>query len=237
MKISRLLLVSLVAVFALGALMASSAFALPEILSSGGVTEFTGKSVGETNLHVVRSSTKVSCRSATAEGSVEANNHLGLFHIDFKTCSARLGETSLGTCTGLSEESGVILSLGSWHLVWDSLSTGAGLKVAILFLVASVHFSCRPVIGSEKLFVVSSGGMVLCLIQNPAALTKVFEFQCNETRAGGPEDTKYYNESGTLVNISPLMTTENENGRPEESIQRGSGTVEYRGTETVLLMF
>jgi len=235
MKFFRLLLVSLVAVFAFGALMASSAFALPEILPES-ITSFTGKNVGETNLHVVRSSTNVSCRSATAEGSLE-NRHLGLFHIDFKTCSARLGETSLGTCTGLSEESGVILSLGSWHLVWDSLSSGAGLKVAILFLVDNVHFSCRPVIGSEKLFVVSLGGMVLCLVLNPEALTKVFEFHCNENREGRPEDTKYYNEGGTLVNISPLMTTENENGRPEESIQRGLGTVEYRGTETVLLMF
>lgn len=236
MKLFRLFLISLVAVFAFGALIAASAFALPEVLPES-ITTFTGKSIGKTKLHVIGSGLGVTCESATGlEGTIEANHHLGLFHIHFKECNASIGGSSFGKCTGLGEETGVILSLGSWHLVWDKLGTGAELGVAILFLVDNVHFTCKPVIGSEKLIIVPLGGMVLCLVQHPSNLTKAAEFQCNETAAGHPEDTKYYNEGGTLVNIAPLHSIENE-GTPEESIQVGTGTVEFGGSATALLMF
>jgi hypothetical protein len=216
----KLFVGALVAVGALGALMAVTAFALPTILPET-IKTFTGKNIGNTALKVVGAPAieTVVCTEATGlEGTIEQPKPLGLYHIHFKKCTAGSGFL---TCTGLGEESGVILSLGSWHLVYDTL--GASLSaagVAILFLVATVHFEC-----GGKLLIVAAGGMVLCLITNPAALTKVFTFNCQERTGGGPFETKYYNEAGTLTSIVGLTTSENE-GTTKESVQIGKGTIE-----------
>jgi len=107
--------------------------------------------------------------------------------------------------------------------VFDTLGATLGAAgVADLFLVQETHFVCA---GVNKLFIVPAGGMVLCLVKNPTAKTKVFEFGCKERSGGGPEETKYYNEGGTLVSITPLLTSEAE-ATAKESIQNGIGTVE-----------
>jgi hypothetical protein len=210
---------ALAALFALSALMAVTAFALPTIL--GESTTFTGKKVTGSGEAVLLSlgGGEIACKEAKgSEGTLEANHHLGLFHIAFEGCKA-LG---LFNCTGLADNTGVLLSLGSWHLVYDSLAPSlVNDPVAILFLVGETHFEC---VG--KLFVVPLGGMVLCLILNPTALTKVFEFHCNKNTGPRPEETKYYNEGGTLVGISPLLTAENEKPATE-SVEVALGTIEY----------
>ena len=96
----------------------------------------------------------------------------------------------------------------------------------------NVHFVCKTIIG-EILNTVFLGGMVLCLIANPTALTKVFEFQCKEGAADHPLLSKYYNEAGTLVGISPLESSENE-GTEAEGALIGNATLEYK--EAALLM-
>jgi hypothetical protein len=221
MRHLRLIMAALAALFALSALMAVTAFALPTIL--GEVSTFTGKKAtgsGEALL-VKANGEEVNCKEAKgSEGTLEANHHLGLFHIAFEKCTTASG---LVTCTGLADNSGVILSLGSWHLVYDSLAVSlVNDPVAILFLVGTVHFEC-----AGQLVVVPLGGMVLCLILNPTALTKVFEFHCNKASgANRPEETKYYNEGGTLVAISALLSAKNE-GTFEESTEVALGTIEY----------
>jgi hypothetical protein len=219
MRYWKLFVAAFVAVCALGASMSVAAFALPTILPET-VKEFTGKNIGETELSIVGGGelAAVKCKEWIGlEGTVEQPKPLGLFHMHLKGCKA-----SIVTCTGLGEESGVVLALGSYHLVYDTLSANlAADGVAILFLVGNTHFECLG-----KLVIVKLGGMVLCLILNPTALTKVFEFHCNKNAAGGPGETKYYNEAGTLVAISPLLTSEAE-GAGKETIQKSLGTIEY----------
>jgi hypothetical protein len=218
MRHLRLIMAALAALFALSALMAVTAFALPTIL--GEVETFTGKKAGTATAQLLKlGGGEVSCTVANgSNGTLEANHHLGLFHIAFEGCKAE----GLFNCTGLADNTGVLLTLGSWHLVYDSLAPSlVNDPVAILFLVGEVHFEC---VG--KLFVVPLGGMVLCLILNPTALTKVFEFHCNKNTGPRPEETKYYNEGGTLVAISPLLTAENEK-TATESTEVALGTLEY----------
>jgi hypothetical protein len=227
MKHLRLFGVALVALVALGAVMAVSASALPTILPTT-ITEYTGKSIGETKLSRQGGLAEVSCTKATGKGTVEANGHLGLFAITFEKCKA-----AGGPCTGLGSAAEDIVSEGSYHLVFDTLGATLGAAgVALLFLPGAVHFICTvPIIG-EVLDVVNAGGMVLCLIANPTALTKVFEFVC-KGKGGKPEGTKYYNEGGTLVSIVPLKSSEME-GTASEGAQSGTATTEY--SEAALLM-
>jgi hypothetical protein len=227
MRYLRLFGVALVALCALGAVMAVSASALPTVLPES-LKGYTGKNQGNTKLEKQGAIATVECKAAKGEGTLEANHHLGLYHITFEKC-----EGGGGACTGLGDAAGSILSLGSYHLVYDTLkATLAEAGVAILFLVDNVHFVCNTLIG-EVLVVVALGGMVLCLIVHPTELTKVFLFECNEGAKDHPAETKYYNEAGTLVSISPLLSSENE-GANTEGAQVGFGTTEY--SEAALLM-
>jgi hypothetical protein len=208
---------------AIAAILATTAHALPTILPET-ITTGTGKSIGETEL-VKANGGSIRCKSGRGfEGTVESNHHLGMFHLALEGCTAE----GLFTCTGLGDNSGVVLKLGSWHLVYDTL--GASLAqdgVAILSLISTVHFEC---VG--KLFI--ENGMGLCLVLNPTALTKVFEFHCNKAvGAVRPEITKYYNEAGTLVSIRQEEVAENE-GTAVDGVIVGLGTVE--SPEAALIM-
>lgn len=218
----------LAATCALCAAMSASAFALPTLLPET-VTSWSGKNIGETE--VIRADGDAyRCSGLTQEDTVDTNRHLGAFHLRLTGCGEPGGLKTI--CTGLGEASGVILALGSWHLVYDTLRASLSeAGVAILYLYDNVHFTCN---NGFTLGVVSAGGMLLCLILNPAALTKAFEFHCNKASgASRPEETKYYNESGTLVSISPLLLAENE-GTAEDSVEIRLGTIE--SAEAVLLM-
>jgi hypothetical protein len=184
----------------------------------------------QTELQSNGAAVKMPCESAVAEGTVEAKKPLGAFHIHFKDCHDSLLKE---TCTGTGEETGVILWLGSWHLVYDTLKAGlTGSGVAILLLLEKVNFVCKAL---NTAIEVLGGGMVLCLILNPEALTKTFEFHCKLRTGGtfGPEETKYDNEAGTMVSIAPLLSKEN-GGAAKESVQVGLGTVVY--PEDTLIM-
>jgi hypothetical protein len=228
MRHLRLLSVFVVAC-AVGALMASSAFALPSLLigaTGEGASSYTGKSIGETEL-LKKNGKNTKCTGATGEGTVEAQKPLGAFHITFTGCTG-----SGFTCTGEGDNSGAILSLGSWHLVYDTLKSGlTGSGVAILFLVGQTKFTCGGLVKVE----VKSGGNVLCLIANPELLTKIFTFNCKKRAAEpfGPEETKYDNETGTWVATAELESNEN-GGAFEPSVQIGTGTDEFK--EDTLIM-
>lgn len=233
MRFLKLFGAAFVAVVALGAVVTASAFALPSILPET-VKEFTGKSTSSTTelINTAHPSKKITCKKATGlENTIEQPKPLGLFHIHFKECSA---EGGIATCTGLGEsESGVILVLGSWHLVYDTLSANLSADgLAILYLLGAVHFTCK--FGTiEDLIVVPLGGMVLCLIPNAGGPSKVYEFKCEQTAGHQPTDTHYYNEGGTLVSIAPLLAAENE-GTAEESVQVGNGTTETATATTLM---
>jgi hypothetical protein len=220
MRYWKLLGITVVAVCALGVMMSVAAFgALPTILPTT-ITAYTGKNVGTAELQALGGKT-VKCAKAKGEGTIEQTKALGLFHIHFESCTAEvLGQT--GPCTGLSDETGTILSLGSWHLVYDTLTPTLG--AAILYLLDNVHFTCT-ILGVTALVLVPLGGMVLCLVANPTATTKVFEFGCKKQATGITAESKYYNEAGTLVSISTLLSAENEK-TAEQAVEIASGTVE-----------
>jgi hypothetical protein len=220
MRYSRLFGVVLVALCALGSVGAACALASTVLPTT--ITSYKGKGVGKTKLEKSGGLASVECESAKGEGTVEANGHSGMYHVTFEKCSA-----AGGPCTGLGDTTETILSLGSYHFVYSTLKASLTEPVlAILFLVGSVHFVCNVPILGEILQEVFLGGMVLCLIENQAALTKVFEFSCKEGQPDHPLLSKYYTEGGTLVKISPLMSAESE-GTEAEGAQVGNGTIEY----------
>lgn len=179
---------------------------------------WTGKLVSSAAVLEKHNGEGVSCKAATLEGTGDPGAPTGQFHTHLKECKGPVSST----CTGLGEESGVILSLGSWHLVYDTLKSSLSeAGVAALLSLAEVHFSCK-VLSVEELVTVPSGGMALCLVANPTA-TRTFEFKCQENGKKEPEETKYYNSSGTLVSINRLKAALNE-GTAEEAIEVFSGT-------------
>jgi len=215
MRQLKLLGLMLVALFASAfALAATATAALPRILPEVAAERtWTGAAKGETELSTLGSELAVKCKTATAEGTEEAKKPLGLFHIAFKECKA-----SIIACTGLGEASGVILALGKWHLVFDSLSP---LTTATLFLIEPlVHFECLG-----KLFLVL--GSVLCPDVEPGKKGVTHEFKCstNGTK-GDPGETQYFNEAGTAQKAE-LLTSENE-GTETMSAQAGIGTNTYK---------
>jgi hypothetical protein len=229
MRYWKLFGVAVVAVCALGASLAVSAFALPTILPET-IKTFTGKSIAnQTAVLETANGSTVTCKSATAaEGTVEQPKPLGLFHIHFKECTGEASGLKASACTGLGDEEKTILSLGSWHLVYDHLGTSLSeAGVAILFLLDNVHFVCNFEIVGAQLILVPLGSMVLCLITNPTTLQATFEFKCKGTAAKGvTEESKYYNSGGTLVSISTLLSAVNE-GTNEQSVEKALGTIEF----------
>jgi hypothetical protein len=184
MRRLKLLGLALVAVFASAAALATSASALelPENLPVSAVTRnWTGASDGA-KPELLAPGLKITCESAPATGTEEPGKPLGLFHIEFKGC------VSAGVaCTGLGEAAGVILTLGTWHLVFDKV-TSTELLTAVLFLPETTHFSCSALVLTEVL------GSLLCLHLKPTESNVTHLFHCNVEGAGETEkqeDTKW----------------------------------------------
>lgn len=205
MKRFTLLGLALMAVLSLGAsLAASSSFALPELLPIAGNSTFTGRNVGTAKvvLETVGKST-VECASATSTGAQETDT-LGTFHISFKTCAST--GFIRATCTSRGDASGEILTLGSFHYVYDTL--GGTEKVAILFLPKPTEFECSIV-------KVKVTGTLVCLILKPLESNVTHQFHCVQ-KEGKQTGTRWWNDAGT-AQTAQLLTETNNSGRPEES--------------------
>jgi hypothetical protein len=202
MRRFTLLGVAVLSVLALASIAASAAFALPTLNPATAVT-FTGTG-GLGKLEVLNSSLKVECKKNKNEGNFAANTVLGPFHITFEECSAKLGEVSLGTCTGLGDTAkpGTILSLGEDHIVYDTLVT---LGAALLFLLEPVHFECKSI--TTVLFVVT--GSEICLISPINTATTSIKVNCNAAEKGDALETRYWNDAGEEKK-SELLVSENE---------------------------
>ena len=188
--------VAVVVLVAITAVMSATASAvvvmLPEVED-----KWTGTS-GSGTLEVLPGgvTSEIVCKADTSEGTIEKSGKLGLFHIHFTGCKA-----SIVPCTGLSDKEGEILTLGTYHLVYDKLApVGAG----ILFLVEATHFTC-----AGKLFIIE--GQVLCLIKPINTKTKHFEIVCEQEK-GDPKETVYWNDKGEEVKmgLNLLLSKENE---------------------------
>lgn len=162
--------------------------------------KWTGES-GKDTLEVLKNAFSVVCQKDKSEGTIETSKPLGLFHIDFEGCKA-----AVVACTGLGEAKEVILLLGTYHLVFDTL--GAKLSeagVGILFLFEPAHFECTgKLVGVE--------GQLLCLIKNPNEKAKHFEIVCKKGKeTGDPGETVYWNEEGKEVKMGEELFLLKEN--------------------------
>jgi hypothetical protein len=219
MRRLKFLGLALLAVFASAAALSASASALvlPEILPlSATERTWTGKNDAANPKLVSTSGSETTCESATATGTEEAGKPLGLFHIEFKGC----GVTSPfpAKCTGLGDATtGVILSLGTWHLVFDK--TTPELLTATLFLLDTVHFTCGGIV------LVEVKGNLVCLDLEPTVKKAEHLFHCTQT-AGVPADKEYFNDSG--VKVTPKLECSENGGAFKECAELALGTVLYK---------
>jgi hypothetical protein len=182
----KVVILAIIAVCASSALVsATTTFAAdPEALPTA-AEAYKGES-GSGTLRTLGGKT-IECKLALAEGTFTGRT--GTLHGDLKECK---GEGGLVTCTGLGEASGVILTLGTGLLVYDSLSP---LGVAILGKGEPVHLACSIVLVEIK-------GEGLCLITPVGTASKHFQTVCEMTSAtsGDPKETKYW-EGGVEHNL------------------------------------
>jgi hypothetical protein len=211
MRRFRLIGLALASMLIIGGAVSAMAFALPTLLNSlgelAGVVKYTAYT-NTVNRLTKLNGKEIQCKSARAEGEFTQNSVLGPFHITFSTCE---GLSGLITCTGTGDASGVILSLGTVHLVYDSLTT---LGVAALFLMAPTTFSCAGVA------TVVTKGELLCLVAPINTLVLQGTFICKEKVAGegDPGEVTYWNDAGEPVNVADgLLASE------------GSGAFEMAG--------
>ncbi len=214
--------VVLMAVFALSAVVSATASAavviLPEVAES-----WKGES-GKSSLEVLKGASIISCAKSKSEGTFEATKPLGSFHIDLEGCKA-----SIAACTGLGEAKEVLLSLGTFHLVFDKLAAKLSENgVGILFLIEPTHYECLG-----KLFVVS--GQMLCLIKPVEKLAKHFEIVCEKGKeSGDPGETTYWNEEGKEVKMGEELLLTSENEKP--GVMSGENTTALILTEKEILI-
>jgi len=230
MKKLGLIGAALVAMLALSALVFApvSSAGLPELLPTG---RWTGESDNSTEgpLLETLAGTKVKCVKAKAEGRDETDT-LGLFHIDFEGCE----QTALrAKCNSTGDREGIILSLGTYHHVYDVLGTGEALGVAVLFLPAEVTFECLPLVRSVRVKVQGANGGVVCLWLEPLVSRKTHLFHCEQER-GDQKESRYWDDNGTLLTRIELLCEINSSGRFESCAELALAKVEY--TEAVAFM-
>jgi hypothetical protein len=197
MRQVRLLGMVLIAVFVLSAAafsaMASAAeSAIKNLPEANAGLNWTGESDGTGGSELVALNRTTSCEKFKAEGTEEKTHPLGLFHILFEKC------TSEGlTCTGLGDEAGKILALGTWHLVYDKITPE--LLVGLLFLFEHIHYVCAAIV------LILILGNVLCLHLEPLSEKLSHLFHCHQKEAL-PLETLYWTDlTGEHKEIEELL--------------------------------
>jgi len=222
MKKLGLIGAALVAVLALSALVFApvSSAGLPELLPTG---RWTGVSDNPTEGPILETlgGQKIVCVSAKAEGADDTDT-LGQFHIKFETCEQT---TVKHLCKGTGDVEGEILSLGTYHHVYDVLGTGEALGVAVLFLPVEVSFECGPLVKVKVKAQGANGGLV-CLWLEPLVSRKTHLFHCEQER-GDQKESRYWNDGGTLLTRIELLCELNNSGRFESCAELALGKVEY----------
>jgi len=211
----------LVAVLALSALVFApvSSAGLPELLPTG---KWTGVNDGSLRPELVTlGGQEVVCVKAKAEGEDESDT-LGQFHIDFEECELKLLRAK---CKSTGDREGIILSLGTYHYVYDVLGSGEALGVAILFLPAEVSFECS-VLGHVRVKAQGANGGVVCLVLEPLVSRKTHLFHCEQER-GDQKESRYWNDGGTLLTRIELLCEINNSSKFESCAELALGQVTY----------
>ena len=175
MRQAKLLGLALVAVFVLSAAAFSSiASALEPIkilpVENAGLN-WTGET-DEKNPQLIALGGTIQCEKAEANGTEEKTHPLGEFHIHFLNCK----NTATGVeCNSLGDKPGIILVLGTWHLVYDVVEKE--LDTATLFLPLTVHFECT------SFFLIEVKGELVCLDLQPLSKLLSHLFHCHQKEA------------------------------------------------------
>jgi hypothetical protein len=211
MKRFRLIGLVLVAAFSLAAMLSASAVAvLPQFLPRVAPNNvFSGTATGSSTLEN-SAGTKIECTKANTHGGSETDT-LGTFHVTFENCSA-----SGVKCTTEGDSTGLILTEGSFHFVYDTLGTGETLGVAVLFLGQETDFSCLGGLLNNKI-----KGTMLCLIHTPLTSSKRHTLKCEGEAKGKAKEKTYWNDNGTIVEAQ-LLSNLNEGGFKESNLQAES---------------
>lgn len=202
----------------------------PVTLSSSGeptLVTFKGKAEKRMSLGILGVANLVECGATEVEGSTEGNGKLGRFHVTASKCKTNVG----GTCTGLGDVSGSILTGGTWHLVFAKLGTGVELDAGMVFLVEHAHFTCTVLFASKLVLLL---GEVICLITPTNTLSRTAKITCQHgAEDGDPALVTYWNEEGKKVELTnPLKAAEDERTEAMAS-EEGESEVEF--TEAVQL--
>jgi hypothetical protein len=193
MKRVNLLGLALVAVFALMALAATSAFALPENLPQVKKT-WTGKNDGESKPELESlTGTKVRCEKSKGTGE-DTSDTTGKFTIDFEECSTPSFFNA--KCNTSGDATGIILSTGTYHYVYDTLSP---LGVAVLFLPNETVFECSTFLKTKV------KGSLVCLILEPTSSKLTHLFHCEQSK-GEQLETTWWNDAGTAQTATLLCS-------------------------------
>lgn len=202
MKRYGLLFAALMAITACAGVLATSAFALPELLGFAGLGVFTGGGdapEGQEALFETTGGEKLHCPTASLEGKQETDT-LGVFHVDLSGC-----ESGGFKCNSTGDAAGVILVLGNIHYVFDQLGVGAELGVAVLIEPEEVAIKCTALV-TLKL-----KGRVLCLILEP--LTSELNHLFHGTQAAGVQNVRrYWDDNGNEVGSVFLLMNKNGGG-------------------------
>jgi hypothetical protein len=202
MRQVKLLGLALVAVFALTVALSTAALAKPILILPTSEKERKWKGTDDSTeledpvpiLEALFG--KVICQKATAEGTEEAKGiPLGLFHITFSTCETEvIGKKT--KCNGEGDAAGVILSLGTWHLVFDKITPE--LLVATLLLPNQITFTCGA------LATITVLGELLCLDLEPTSSKLSHLFHCHQKEALQLETTYWTHDKEKEVKGAEL---------------------------------
>ena len=214
----KMVILAMMAVFALGATMAATASAGVEALNAEGkasAVKFSGTSNKVTKLTILKSERTVECSTTKTEGELEATGKLGPFHLHFEGCKTDIG----GECTGLGDAAKTILALGTLHLATNSTLTVG----YILFLIEHLHFTCT-IFGLAKLVLVL--GELLCEATPVNVLTATLTVTCKKgAEKGDPAVTSYENDKGEAATLTNALKASETDATEEMAAEEGEGVV------------
>jgi len=224
------LIVAVFAVFALGAVVAASAFAArgektPEINPIGSFTDATA--TGTTPKFIGKGllgTSEIECfKGAESTGGFQTSL-LGTFDILFKECLVDEPIVGLLLCTGSNDtaNSSSILVLGTFHLRYLS---SAKTKAALLYLVIPVKFTCVKESTTAEIEVKGCAGGEIGPINTVITLPRFFQNTLKKVSGTTRNEiTKFENEAGTGEESCELEANENK-GTFTESAEEATGNI------------
>lgn len=197
----KVLGIAALALFAIAAISASSAMALPEYSVS---STFTGTS-GASTLETVKSGTTIECSKDKNSGSVTGKSGSGKFTVDFEGC-----KSGAAACNSEGDKKGTILSEGTTTLGYISKSAKT---VGVLIKTTEVKISC-----GEGALLAQVKGELICPITPVNTDTTSYTQKCEKSAKGvqtpqkfeGSEKSEHLETSfgGAAFEESSLVTEE-----------------------------